>query len=94
MTSRTIERHKNYYDIMRRHNKKMHNRRLTKTLIYIIFVLGLAVVLYLAIDKLERVENNDKNSGRNVIEFLPKIKNYGNEKEPPEKCLQVNQFMV
>lgn len=93
MTSRNIERHKNYYEIMRRHRKRLHSRRLTKTLIYILFILGLAVIFYFAMEKLERVDNND-NSGRNSTYVLPKMKSNGTEKKSPEKCLQIDQFMV
>ncbi|MGK7391206.1 MAG: hypothetical protein ACNS60_12695 [Candidatus Cyclobacteriaceae bacterium M2_1C_046] len=92
MTSRNIERHKNYYEIMRRHNKRLHAKRLTRTLIYILFVIGLAIIFYFAMDKLERVDN--KNSGRNSTYVLPKLENNGNEKRSPEKCVPIEQFMV
>ena len=85
MTSRRIEGHKNYYDIMRRHKKNLHKKRLGKAMLYILFVLGLAVVLYFALDRIEH-SNKNNNSGRNTMFVSPKIKNYGNQEKPPERC--------
>lgn len=92
MTSRNIERHKNYYEIMRRHNKRLHAKRLTRTLIYILFVIGLAIIFYFAMEKLERVDNI--NSGRNSTYVLPKMKSNGNEKKSPEECVPIDHIMV
>lgn len=92
MTSRNIERHKNYYEIMRKHNKRLHAKRLIKIFIYLLFIIGLALIFYFAMDKLDRVQN--KNSGRNSTYVLLKIKNDGNEKECPEKCISIDQLMV
>lgn len=93
MTSRRIEGYKNYYEIMRRHKKSMHNKRLGKSLLYILFVLGLALILYFAFYKIERATDKN-NSGRNTMFVSPKIENYGNQKEPPERCESFEPFMV
>lgn len=85
MTSGRIEGHKNYYEIMRRHRKSMHNKRLVKSIVYILFILGIILIIYFALIKIERATNN--NSARNTIFVSLKIKNYGNQKEPPERCV-------
>lgn len=73
MTSRKIDRHKNYYEIMRRHNKRRHSRRIAKILIYIIFLLGLVVIFYFAVDKLENINTNENEvtrGGSNEVEII------------------------
>lgn len=90
MTSGRIEGHKNYYEIMRRHRKSMHNKRLLKSVVYVLFVLGIILVIYFALTKIGRSTNN--NSGRKTTIVSLKDKNYGNQKKFPERCLSFTAY--
>lgn len=72
MTSRMIERHKNYYEIMRRHKRQGQRNKLIRRIAYFIFLVGISLLLYFSVEKLsesashgkapEKVEWEDENS--------------------------------
>ena len=72
MTSRMIERHKNYYEIMKRHERQSQRNKLIRRIAYFIFLVGISLLLYFSVEKLsesaseskepEKVELKDKNS--------------------------------
>ena len=54
MTSRMIDRHKNYYEIMRRHQRKNQLNKLLRRIAYVIFLLGISLIIYFSIEKLSQ----------------------------------------
>ena len=72
MTSRMIERHKNYYEIMRKHKRQNQRNKLIRRITYFIFLVGISLLIYFSVEKLsesapgneepEKVELEDKNS--------------------------------
>ncbi|MEO1049935.1 MAG: hypothetical protein AAFX87_04900 [Bacteroidota bacterium] len=51
MTSRRIERHKNYSELMRKH-KRSNSRRLLRIVSYLAFIVGMMVIIYYAFENL------------------------------------------
>lgn len=52
MTSRRISGHKNYYEVLKRHQRASYGKRLIRLVIYIIIFLALMVFAYHALQKL------------------------------------------
>ena len=57
MTSRRIEGHKNYYDVLRRHKRTNRLKRLFKLLVLLIFFLAL---IFFSYSLLTKVDETDK----------------------------------
>lgn len=51
MTSRRIESHKDYYDLLKRHERSSFGKRILKIIVYIIILLGLTMLAYFAVQK-------------------------------------------
>lgn len=92
MTSRRVEGYKNYYDIMRRHKRSTHRKQLAKTVVYILFFLGIAVMLYFGLEKLQRARQDD--SGRNISYVSLKLFDDGKQKTTTKRCTQIQQAVT
>ncbi len=51
MTSRRMERHKNYQDILRQHRKQQRSR-LVRILLYLLALIALVFIIYLGFERL------------------------------------------
>ncbi|UII28074.1 hypothetical protein LVD15_06510 [Fulvivirga maritima] len=49
MTSRRIESHKNYHDILKQHEKSSGGKRVVRLIIYVLILLGLLLVAYFTV---------------------------------------------
>lgn len=58
MTSRRIESHKDYYDLLKRHERSSLGRRLLKIVIYIIIFMGIVMLGYFALRKINKPQND------------------------------------
>ena len=59
MTSRRIERHKNYGELMLVHQKSQRQRKLGRFLVYIAFLLALSAATYYFVEAInDKKENN------------------------------------
>ncbi len=63
MTSRRIESHKNYYEVMRRHQKTSRLKKVFKLLILLIFFLAL---IFFSYSLLTKVSEADKSKEENT----------------------------
>lgn len=59
MTSRRIESHKNYYDVLRKHQRTNRIKKVFKLLILLIFFLALIFFSYSLLTKREESQQND-----------------------------------
>lgn len=60
MTSRRIESHKNYYDLLKKHERSDMWKRIVKMILYIIILLGIIFIGYLGLQKLEKIEKENE----------------------------------
>lgn len=60
MTSRRIEGHKNYYDVLRKHKRSSRLKKLFKLIILLLFFLALIFFSYTFLMKVDQVENNEQ----------------------------------
>lgn len=60
MTSRRIESHKNYYEVMRRHQKTSRLKKVFKLLILLIFFLALIFFSYSLLTKVNEADQSQK----------------------------------
>ncbi|MBL6446255.1 hypothetical protein JMN32_08045 [Fulvivirga sp. 29W222] len=58
MTSRRIESHKDYYDLLKRHERTSVGKKLLRVVIYIIIFIGLIMLGYFALRKIDRPQND------------------------------------
>ncbi|MBL3654718.1 hypothetical protein [Fulvivirga sediminis] len=49
MTSRRIESHKNYHDILKQHEKSSVGKRVVRLIIYVLILIGLLLIAYFAV---------------------------------------------
>lgn len=59
MTSRRIESHKDYYDLLKRHERSSIGKRLLRIVIYIIIFMGLIMLGYFALRKIDKPQNDE-----------------------------------
>ena len=55
MTSRRIERHKNYAGLMEQHHKTQRNRTIIRWVVYVLVFLMSMMLIFFAVDKRETV---------------------------------------
>ncbi|UII22123.1 hypothetical protein [Fulvivirga ligni] len=60
MTSRRIESHKNYYDVLKKHEKNSWGKKLVKLIMYIIILMGLLLIAYFAVKTVEKRNESKK----------------------------------
>lgn len=60
MTSRRIESHKNYYDVLKKHEKNSWGKKLVKLIMYIIILMGLLLIAYFAVKTVEKRKGSKK----------------------------------
>ncbi|MEP2773077.1 MAG: hypothetical protein ABJH05_13080 [Fulvivirga sp.] len=60
MTSRRIESHKNYYEVMRRHQKTSRLKKVFKLLILLIFFLALIFFSYSLLTKVSEADQSQE----------------------------------
>jgi len=60
MTSRRIESHKNYYEVMRRHQKTSRLKKVFKLLILLIFFLALIFFSYSLLTKVNEADQSQE----------------------------------
>ena len=88
MTSRRMERHKNYQDILRQHRRQQRGR-FVRILVYLLALLALLLVIYMVLHRIGSDDTNDKTRpvtaqiSRPGIEFSPNIYEHGIKKKPP-----------
>lgn len=70
MTSRRIQRHKNYAELMRSHEKASRLKKMLRLLYALLFLLGMAAVIYMAFTKWSDKEEKQKNEDPNTIEEI------------------------
>ena len=64
MTSRRIESHKDYYDLLRRHERTSIGKKIIKVIIYIIILLGVMMLGYFALQKTGKSAKEESNPGQ------------------------------
>jgi TRAP-type C4-dicarboxylate transport system permease small subunit len=62
MTSRRIQSHKNYMMVMEKHRKTNRWRRLIRSLVYILILLGMILLIYFGIQTLNQDSQEEKES--------------------------------
>ena len=61
MTSRRIERHKNYAGLMEQHHKTQRTRTIIRWVVYVLVFLMSLMVVYYAIEKKDKTTENVEN---------------------------------
>lgn len=59
MTSRRIESHKNYYDVLRKHQRTSRMKRLIKLIVLLIFFVALIFFSYQILVKVDETQDNN-----------------------------------
>jgi len=59
MTSRRIESHKNYYDVLRKHQRTSRVKRLIKLIVLLIFFVALIFFSYQILVKVDEKQDNN-----------------------------------
>lgn len=86
MTSRRIQGHKDYRMLMERHRRSSRWKRLLRSLVYILILLGLILLIYLGMQKLTATASDEAPESASIetisrpglIQFVePKPKNDG-----------------
>ncbi|HMP98516.1 MAG TPA: hypothetical protein PKC24_01965 [Cyclobacteriaceae bacterium] len=80
MTSRMMERYKNYPEVMRRYEREQQFKKLIKGITLILFMLSLFLMVYLIV-KMEKKQVEQKENQK--IELSHSI--YGNQKTPASR---------
>lgn len=57
MTSRRIESHKNYYEVLKRHQRTSRMKRLVRLIVLLLFFIGLIYFSYSFLVKIDQKEN-------------------------------------
>jgi hypothetical protein len=98
MTSRRIQSHKDYNILMEKHRKTSRWKRLIRSLVYILILLGMFLLIYFGVQKLsdstDELENDAQtettyieNISRPGLVYLVKLKpkNHGKAEKPPNR---------
>jgi len=59
MTSRRMERHKNYQDILRQHRRQQRSR-LVRILLYLLALIALVVIIYLGFERITSQQETEE----------------------------------
>ena len=60
MTTRRIERHKNYASLLEQHHKSQRNRTIMRWVVYVLLFLMSAMVIFYAVDKTKSKPSTNK----------------------------------
>ena len=89
MTSRRMERHKNYQDILRQHRKRQRTR-FVRILLYLLALIALILIVYLGFERLSAREAQAQDTRRPVTAQIsrpdivsPTPSNNGKTQKPP-----------
>ena len=80
MTSRMMDRYKNYPEVMRRYEREQQFKKLIKGITLILFLLSLFLMTYLIV-KMEKKQDNDKETQRIELSYT----SYGSKKTPSSR---------
>lgn len=83
MTSRRIESHKNYYDLLKKHERSSMWKRVVKMILYIILILSIIFIGYAGLRKLEKMEKGSP-------EQQPQAQNIENKTSRPGVLINVS----
>jgi len=70
MTSRRIEGHKNYYGVLKKHQRSNRLKRLFKLLILLIFFLSLIFFSYTLLTKIEGEQEKENKNDQAKVETI------------------------
>ncbi|MTI21273.1 hypothetical protein E1176_09595 [Fulvivirga sp. RKSG066] len=71
MTSRRIEGHKNYYDVLRKHQRSSRLKKLFKLIVLLLFFLALVFFSYSLLTKVNEAEKSEPTSTMTIKTSRP-----------------------
>jgi hypothetical protein len=72
MTSRMMDRHKNYPEVMRRYEREQQFKKLIKGITLVLFLLSIFLMIYLVV-KIEKKPEQKERSEKIELGFLTKM---------------------